>query len=171
MLICQGILSAYLTFHVHLGGCFILACQAVLAQTSVVLYFALSTWKLHPLWFVSCFPRTHQAGGVASGLNHVLTNDLTAERLLHVKGRRVVRATEVPLTWDSFNKGDCFIIDLGTVSLIYTGRRLKESDCLQVKSSVRVVEGNHFVCTLEIGLVYVRCNYIIWVIGKYLNAT
>uniref|UniRef100_A0A8C4MU53 Scinderin n=1 Tax=Equus asinus asinus TaxID=83772 RepID=A0A8C4MU53_EQUAS len=56
----------------------------------------------------------YKAGGVASGLNHVLTNDLTAERLLHVKGRRVVRATEVPLTWDSFNKGDCFIIDLGT---------------------------------------------------------
>ncbi|KAM7323153.1 hypothetical protein ACRRTK_017259 [Alexandromys fortis] len=56
----------------------------------------------------------YKAGGVASGLNHVLTNDLTAERLLHVKGRRVVRATEVPLSWDSFNKGDCFIIDLGT---------------------------------------------------------
>ncbi|EDM03336.1 scinderin, isoform CRA_b [Rattus norvegicus] len=57
----------------------------------------------------------YKAGGVASGLNHVLTNDLTAKRLLHVKGRRVVRATEVPLSWQSFNKGDCFIIDLGTV--------------------------------------------------------
>ncbi|XP_077613756.1 scinderin [Crocuta crocuta] len=56
----------------------------------------------------------YKAGGVASGLNHVLTNDLSAQRLLHVKGRRVVRATEVPLSWDSFNKGDCFIIDLGT---------------------------------------------------------
>uniref|UniRef100_A0A2K6F4Z9 Scinderin n=1 Tax=Propithecus coquereli TaxID=379532 RepID=A0A2K6F4Z9_PROCO len=56
----------------------------------------------------------YKAGGVASGLNHVLINDLTAQRLLHVKGRRVVRATEVPLSWDSFNKGDCFIIDLGT---------------------------------------------------------
>uniref|UniRef100_A0AC11DUZ5 Scinderin n=1 Tax=Ovis aries TaxID=9940 RepID=A0AC11DUZ5_SHEEP len=58
----------------------------------------------------------YKAGGVASGFNHVLTNDLTAQRLLHVKGRRVVRATEVPLSWDSFNKGDCFIIDLGAVS-------------------------------------------------------
>lgn len=66
------------------------------------------------------FSAHDQAGGVASGLNHVLTNDLTAERLLHVKGRRVVRATEVPLSWDSFNKGDCFIIDLGTVSLLGT---------------------------------------------------
>ncbi|XP_021109827.1 adseverin isoform X2 [Heterocephalus glaber] len=56
----------------------------------------------------------YKAGGVASGLNHVLTNDLSAQRLLHVKGRRVVRATEVPLSWDSFNKGDCFIVDLGS---------------------------------------------------------
>ncbi|KAG8519866.1 Adseverin, partial [Galemys pyrenaicus] len=56
----------------------------------------------------------YKAGGVASGLNHVVTNDLTAKRLLHVKGRRVVRATEVPLRWASFNRGDCFIIDLGT---------------------------------------------------------
>ncbi|XP_011798840.1 PREDICTED: adseverin [Colobus angolensis palliatus] len=68
--------------------------------------------------FVSYFKGglKYKAGGVASGLNHVLTNDLTAKRLLHVKGRRVVRATEVLLSWDSFNKGDCFIIDLGTVS-------------------------------------------------------
>ncbi|XP_054419821.1 scinderin [Pteronotus mesoamericanus] len=56
----------------------------------------------------------YRVGGVASGLNHVITNDLTAQRLLHVKGRRVVRATEVPLSWRSFNKGDCFIIDLGS---------------------------------------------------------
>nr|AAO63152.1 gelsolin [Anableps anableps] len=32
---------------------------------------------------------------------------------LHVKGRRTVRATEVLLSWGSFNKGDCFIIGLG----------------------------------------------------------
>ncbi|NWZ46017.1 ADSV protein, partial [Haliaeetus albicilla] len=56
----------------------------------------------------------YKAGGVASGFNHVVTNDLSAQRLLHIKGRRVVRATEVPLAWASFNKGDCFIIDLGT---------------------------------------------------------
>ncbi|XP_044534779.1 adseverin [Gracilinanus agilis] len=56
----------------------------------------------------------YKHGGVASGFNHVVTNDLTAKRLLHVKGRRVVRATEVPLGWESFNMGDCFIVDLGT---------------------------------------------------------
>ena len=79
--------------------------------------------KPHLFCFLSL---TDQAGGVASGFNHVLTNDLTAQRLLHVKGRRVVRATEVPLSWDSFNKGDCFIIDLGAVSFMLTWRCLEE---------------------------------------------
>lgn len=39
------------------------------------------------------------------------------QRVLQVKGRRVVRATEVPVSWDSFNQGDCFILDLGNVSI------------------------------------------------------
>ncbi|MEQ2206556.1 hypothetical protein XENOCAPTIV_030924, partial [Xenoophorus captivus] len=54
-----------------------------------------------------------QQGGVASGFKHVVTNDMNVKRLLHVKGRRTVRATEVSLSWASFNRGDCFIIDLG----------------------------------------------------------
>ncbi|KAF7669778.1 hypothetical protein LDENG_00124040 [Lucifuga dentata] len=55
----------------------------------------------------------YQKGGVASGFQHVVTNDLDVKRLLHVKGRRMIRATEVDLSWSSFNKGDCFIVDLG----------------------------------------------------------
>ncbi|KAI2652739.1 Adseverin [Labeo rohita] len=53
---------------------------------------------------------TYKTGGVASGFHHVVTNDLTAHRLFHIKGRRAVRATEVPLAWASFNNGDCFIV-------------------------------------------------------------
>uniref|UniRef100_A0A4W4DY27 Macrophage-capping protein n=1 Tax=Electrophorus electricus TaxID=8005 RepID=A0A4W4DY27_ELEEL len=55
----------------------------------------------------------YKQGGVASGFHHVVTNDVDVKRLLHVKGRRVIRATEVPLSWSSFNRGDCFIVDLG----------------------------------------------------------
>uniref|UniRef100_A0A3B3ZE23 Gelsolin-like domain-containing protein n=1 Tax=Periophthalmus magnuspinnatus TaxID=409849 RepID=A0A3B3ZE23_9GOBI len=55
----------------------------------------------------------YQKGGVASGFQHVVTNNADVKRLLHVKGRRVVRATEVNVNWGSFNKGDCFILDLG----------------------------------------------------------
>lgn len=58
-----------------------------------------------------------QKGGVASGFKHVVTNEVVVQRVLQVKGRRVVRATEVPVSWDSFNQGDCFILDLGNVSI------------------------------------------------------
>uniref|UniRef100_A0A4W4G3A5 Scinderin n=1 Tax=Electrophorus electricus TaxID=8005 RepID=A0A4W4G3A5_ELEEL len=64
---------------------------------------------------------TYKAGGVASGFKHVVTNELSAQRLFHIKGRRVVRATEVPLDWTSFNKGDCFIVDLGAVIYQWCG--------------------------------------------------
>ncbi|MEQ2182619.1 hypothetical protein GOODEAATRI_024241, partial [Goodea atripinnis] len=36
-------------------------------------------------------------------------------RLLQVKGRRVVRSTEIPVSWENFNHGDSFILDLGQV--------------------------------------------------------
>ncbi|KAJ3604341.1 hypothetical protein NHX12_029082 [Muraenolepis orangiensis] len=55
------------------------------------------------------------SGGVASGFRHVETNEVDVQRLMQVKGRRVVRATQVPVSWESFNKGDCFILDLGQV--------------------------------------------------------
>ncbi|XP_060775704.1 scinderin like a [Neoarius graeffei] len=55
----------------------------------------------------------YKQGGVASGFQHVVINDMDVKRLLHVKGRRMTRATEVSLSWASFNQGDCFIIDLG----------------------------------------------------------
>ncbi|XP_003896307.1 adseverin [Papio anubis] len=95
--------------------------------------------------FVSYFKDglKYKAGGVASGLNHVLTNDLTAKRLLHVKGRRVVRATEVPLSWDSFNKGDCFIIDLGTKIYQWCGSSCNKYERLkanQVATGIRYNE-------------------------------
>lgn len=57
-----------------------------------------------------------QQGGVASGFKHVVTNEVVVQRVFQVKGRRSVRATEVPVSWDSFNQGDCFIVDLGDVS-------------------------------------------------------
>ncbi|XP_051519708.1 scinderin-like [Myxocyprinus asiaticus] len=52
-------------------------------------------------------------GGMASGFHHVVTNDLTAQRLFHIKGRWTVQATEVSFAWASFNKGYCFIVDMG----------------------------------------------------------
>lgn len=45
----------------------------------------------------------------------MVTNDVEVLRLLQVKGRHVIRATEVPVSWESFNMGDSFILDLGEV--------------------------------------------------------
>ncbi|KAM8966555.1 scinderin-like [Pelodytes ibericus] len=82
----------------------------------------------------------YQAGGVASGFQHVVTNDLSAQRLLHIKGRRLVRATEVPLTWASFNSGDCFIIDIGADIYQWCGAKCNKYERLkasQVATGIR----------------------------------
>uniref|UniRef100_A0A671U3M3 Gelsolin n=1 Tax=Sparus aurata TaxID=8175 RepID=A0A671U3M3_SPAAU len=63
----------------------------------------------------------YMKGGVASGFQHVVTNDVEVQRLLQVQGRRVVRATEVPVSWDSFNHGDSFILDLGKEIIQWSG--------------------------------------------------
>uniref|UniRef100_A0A6Q2XLS1 Gelsolin n=1 Tax=Esox lucius TaxID=8010 RepID=A0A6Q2XLS1_ESOLU len=54
----------------------------------------------------------YMKGGIASGFRHVVSKKMEMQRLLHVRGRHVVRATEVAVSWDSFNQGDVFILDL-----------------------------------------------------------
>ncbi|XP_054458260.1 scinderin like a [Anoplopoma fimbria] len=76
------------------------------------------------LTFLSYFKSgmKYKAGGVASGFRHVDINDSKGiQILLRVKGRRAIRATEMPFIWASFNKGDCFIIDLGMVIYHWSG--------------------------------------------------
>ncbi|KAE8596365.1 hypothetical protein XENTR_v10016072 [Xenopus tropicalis] len=87
----------------------------------------------------------YKAGGVASGFQHVVTNELGAQRLLHIKGRRVVRATEVPLSWSNFNSGDCFIVDLGAVIYQWCGSECNKYERLkaaQVAHGIRDNEKN-----------------------------
>lgn len=64
------------------------------------------------LFIFTCSPKK---GGVASGFKQVVTNEANQKRLLHVKGRRNIKAKEVDMKWDSFNTDDCFIIVLGEV--------------------------------------------------------
>nr|XP_015210644.1 PREDICTED: adseverin-like [Lepisosteus oculatus] len=84
-------------------------------------------------------------GGVASGFKHVVTNDANVKRLLHIKGRRIIRATEVDLSWGSFNKGDCFIIDLGKDIYQWCGsecNRFERLKASQVAIDIRNNERN-----------------------------
>ncbi|XP_041098671.1 gelsolin-like isoform X1 [Polyodon spathula] len=82
----------------------------------------------------------YKEGGVASGFRHVVTNEVTVQRVLQVKGRRVVRATEVPVSWDSFNQGDCFILDLGNEIFQWCGsqaNRFEKMKATQVAKDIR----------------------------------
>ncbi|XP_038584655.1 villin-1 isoform X3 [Micropterus salmoides] len=63
----------------------------------------------------------YKKGGVASGFHHVDTNVYNVLRLLHVKGRKHVTATEVEVSWNSFNNGDIFLLDMGKTIVQWNG--------------------------------------------------
>ncbi|XP_008066526.1 villin-like protein [Carlito syrichta] len=63
----------------------------------------------------------YRKGGLASDLKHVETNMYNIQRLLHIKGRKHMSATEVELSWNSFNKDDIFLLDLGKVMIQWNG--------------------------------------------------
>uniref|UniRef100_A0A674IA68 Advillin n=1 Tax=Terrapene triunguis TaxID=2587831 RepID=A0A674IA68_9SAUR len=78
----------------------------------------------------------YKKGGVASGMTHVETNVYNVRRLLHVKGRRNVTATEVEMSWDSFNLGDVFLLDLGKVIIQWNGPESNTRERLKVGTSL-----------------------------------
>jgi len=59
-------------------------------------------------------------GGVESGFKHV-EPDVYPPKLLQVKGKRYPRVFSVPLTADSINEGDVFILDLGMRLFVWAG--------------------------------------------------
>jgi gelsolin len=61
-------------------------------------------------------------GGVDSGFRHVEPEKYRA-RLLHIKGKRKVRVTEVELSHKSLNSGDVFILDAGLKILQWNGSK------------------------------------------------
>lgn len=62
-------------------------------------------------------PSGLQEGGVESAFHKTSPGTAPAaiRKLYQVKGKKNIRATEQALSWDSFNTGDCFILDLGQV--------------------------------------------------------
>lgn len=61
-------------------------------------------------------------GGVDSGFKHV-EPEKYQPRLLHLKGRKRVRVTQVDLTVKSMNSGDVFILDMGLKVFQFNGRK------------------------------------------------
>ncbi|KAG2468053.1 advillin [Polypterus senegalus] len=98
----------------------------------------------------------YKKGGVASGMKHVETNSYNTRRLLHVKGKRNVQAREVALSWESFNLGDVFLLDIGKTIVQWNGpdsnkqERLKGMQLAKDirdrerggRAEIRVVEGD-----------------------------
>lgn len=84
----------------------------------------------------------YMQGGVASGFKHIASNEVDVKRLLHVSGRRVVRATEVPVSWDSFNQGDCFILDLGKEIYQWCGSKCNQFERLKATNVSKDIRDN-----------------------------
>lgn len=84
----------------------------------------------------------YKEGGVASGFNHAVTNDVSAKRLLHVKGRRNVRAIEVEFDWSSFNNEDCFIIDSGAIIYQWNGSKCNGQEKIKSCQLARGIRDN-----------------------------
>jgi len=62
------------------------------------------------------------SGGVETGFKHVKPEEYKP-RLLHLKGKKKVRITEVPLERDSLNSGDVFILDAGLKIFQFNGKK------------------------------------------------
>uniref|UniRef100_A0A8C4SDF4 Macrophage-capping protein n=1 Tax=Erpetoichthys calabaricus TaxID=27687 RepID=A0A8C4SDF4_ERPCA len=73
--------------------------------------------------FMKLFPRgvTYKEGGVESGFRKSQSGSTPSYRLFQIKGKKNIRAKEVELSWSSFNKGDCFILDLNESIISWTG--------------------------------------------------
>uniref|UniRef100_A0AC11CQN5 Villin like n=4 Tax=Ovis aries TaxID=9940 RepID=A0AC11CQN5_SHEEP len=63
----------------------------------------------------------YRKGGLASARKHVETNVYNIQRLLRIRGGKHVSATEVELSWHSFNKSDVFLLDLGRMMIQWNG--------------------------------------------------
>ncbi|XP_043939326.1 advillin-like isoform X2 [Protopterus annectens] len=73
----------------------------------------------------------YKKGGTASGFRHVDTNMYSIRRVLHVKGKKQVSATEVDVSWNSFNKGDVFLLDMGKVIIQWNGHQSSRAERLK----------------------------------------
>uniref|UniRef100_A0A2K6MNY5 Advillin n=2 Tax=Rhinopithecus bieti TaxID=61621 RepID=A0A2K6MNY5_RHIBE len=95
----------------------------------------------------------YKKGGVASGMKHVETNTYNVKRLLHVKGKRNIRATEVEMSWDSFNRGDVFLLDLGKVIIQWNGPESNSGERMKAMLLAKDIRDRERGGRAEIGVI------------------
>jgi len=67
------------------------------------------------------------SGGMETGFKHVKPEEYKP-RLLHLKGKKKVRVTQVDLSRDSLNSGDCFVLDAGLKIFQWNGKKSGPSE-------------------------------------------
>ncbi|KAL2085121.1 hypothetical protein ACEWY4_018441 [Coilia grayii] len=95
----------------------------------------------------------YKKGGVASGFQHVETNAYNILRLLHVKGTKHITATEVEVSWSSFNKGDIFLLDMGKVIAQWNGPQSSRRERLKAVQLAQDIRDRERGGRAQIGVV------------------
>jgi len=80
-----------------------------------------------------------QEGGIDSGFRHVKPEEYRP-RLLHIKGRKKVRVTEVPLSYTSLNSGDVFILDAGLTIYQFNGAKAGPAEKMRGAQLCRAID-------------------------------
>ncbi|XP_064646035.1 villin-1-like isoform X2 [Lineus longissimus] len=78
----------------------------------------------------------YKDGGCASGFRHV-DSEKFEPRLYRVKGKRYPRCTQMVIEWTSFNEGDSFVVDLGKLIFVWTGKESSRSETLKAMDFAR----------------------------------
>lgn len=92
--------------------------------------------------FLSYFPNGIRllAGGVDSGFNHV-TPETYRPRLLHIRGTfKSITCNEVPLSHQSLNSGDVFILDLGMKIIQWNGSKSNGAERSKAAQMSRAID-------------------------------
>ncbi|XP_048857425.1 macrophage-capping protein-like [Brienomyrus brachyistius] len=73
--------------------------------------------------FMHLFPKgvSYKEGGVETAFRKATPSAGPVQRLYQIKGKKNIRAKEVKMSWESFNRGDCFILDLGETIIVWIG--------------------------------------------------
>uniref|UniRef100_A0A8B9MJT5 Villin-1 n=1 Tax=Accipiter nisus TaxID=211598 RepID=A0A8B9MJT5_9AVES len=95
----------------------------------------------------------YKKGGVASGLKHVDTNTYNVQRLLHVKGKKNVVASEVEMSWKSFNQGDVFLLDLGQLIIQWNGPESNRNERLKAMTLAKDIRDRERGGRAKVGIV------------------
>ncbi|MBW01231.1 Villin-like protein, partial [Eschrichtius robustus] len=95
----------------------------------------------------------YRKGGLASALKHVETNVYNIQRLLRIRAGKHVSASEVELSWHSFNKSDIFLLDLGKMMIQWNGPKTSTAEKARGLSLTRSLQNRERGGRAQIGVV------------------